>query len=169
LKEILRGCVEITDAPSMVRFPKGAVPQDIPAIERVAGGDILHRGSKNQVLLISVGSMAGMAIEVAEHAKEKSIEITVVDPLWVKPISPSLLTMCAKYQTVIVMEDGIKHAGIASSISEALRDAQIKCNLHSIGVPLEFIEHSKRAEILEDLEITPAAIVQQISGWSSSN
>jgi len=34
-------------------------------------------------------------------------------------------------------------------------------------VPLEFIEHSKRAEILEDLEITPAAIVQQISGWIS--
>jgi 1-deoxy-D-xylulose-5-phosphate synthase len=169
LKEILRGCVEITDAPSMVRFPKGAVPQDIPAIERVAGVDILHRGSKNQVLLISVGSMAGMAVEVAEHAKEKSIEITVVDPLWVKPISPSLLTMCAQYETVVVMEDGIKHAGIASSISEALRDAQIKCNLHSIGIPLEFIEHSKRAEILEDLEITPAAIVQQISGWSSSN
>ena len=169
LKEILRGCVEITDAPSMVRFPKGAVPQDIPAIERVAGVDILHRGSKNQVLLISVGSMAGMAVEVAEHAKEKSIEITVVDPLWVKPISPSLLTMCAQYETVVVMEDGIKHAGIASSISEALRDAHIKCNLHSIGIPLEFIEHSKRAEILEDLEITPAAIVQQISGWSSSN
>ena len=169
LKEILRGCVEITDAPSMLRFPKGAVPQDIPAIERVAGVDILHRGSKNQVLLISVGSMAGMAIEVAEQAKEKSIEITVVDPLWVKPISPSLLTMCAQYETVVVMEDGIKHAGIASSISEALRDAQIKCNLHSIGIPLEFIEHSKRAEILEDLEITPAAIVQQISGWSSSN
>jgi len=169
LKEILRGCVEITDAPSMVRFPKGAVPQDLPAIERVAGVDILHRGSKNQVLLISVGSMAGMAVEVAEHAKEKSVEITVVDPLWVKPISPSLLTMCAQYETVVVMEDGIKHAGIASSISEALRDAQIKCNLHSIGIPLEFIEHSKRAEILEDLEITPAAIVQQISGWSSSN
>jgi len=169
LKEILRGCVEITDAPSMVRFPKGAVPQDLPAIERVAGVDILHRGSKNQVLLISVGSMAGMAVEVAEHAKEKSVEITVVDPLWVKPISPSLLTMCAQYETVVVMEDGIKHAGIASSISEALRDAQIKCNLHSIGIPLEFIEHSKRAEILEDLEITPAAIVQQISEWSSSN
>jgi 1-deoxy-D-xylulose-5-phosphate synthase len=77
--------------------------------------------------------------------------------------------MCAQYETVAVMEDGIKHAGIASSISEALRDAHIKCNLHSIGIPLEFIEHSKRAEILEDLEITPAAIVQQISGWTSSH
>lgn len=169
LKEILRGCLDITDAPSMVRFPKGAVPQDIPAIERVAGVDILHRGSKKQVLIISIGSMAGMALDVAKHAHEKSIEVTVVDPLWVKPIAPSLLSMCSEYETVVVMEDGIKHAGIASSISEALRDGQITCNLQSIGIPLEFIEHSKRAEILEDLEITPAAIVQQISGWVSSN
>lgn len=168
LQEILRGCVQITNAPSMVRFPKGAVPQDIPAIERIAGVDILHRGAKKQVLLISVGSMAGMALDVAAHAKEKSIEVTVVDPLWVKPISPSLLTMCSEYETVVVMEDGIKHAGIASSISEALRDSGNDCKLHSIGIPLEFIEHSKRAEILEDLEITPAAIVQQISNWVSS-
>jgi deoxyxylulose-5-phosphate synthase len=34
-------------------------------------------------------------------------------------------------------------------------------------VPLEFIEHSKRAEILNDIEITPEAIVRQISGWIS--
>ena len=165
LKEILRACVAISDAPSMVRFPKGAVPADIPALERVEGIDILHKGAARQVLIISVGSMAGMAIEVAQLAKTQSIDITVVDPLWVKPIPKSLLTMCADYDTVIVMEDGIKHAGIASTISEALRESGTKCSLHSIGVPLEFIEHSKRAEILEDIAITPEAIVRQISGW----
>ena len=165
LKEILRACVAISDAPSMVRFPKGAVPADIPALERVEGIDILHKGAARQVLIISVGSMAGMAIEVAQLAKTQSIEITVVDPLWVKPLPKSLLTMCADYDTVIVVEDGIKHAGIASTISEALRESGTKCSLHSIGVPLEFIEHSKRAEILEDIAITPEAIVLQISGW----
>ena len=167
LKEILRGCIAIENAPSMMRFPKGAVPADIPAVERVAGIDFLHRGLAPHVLIISVGSMAGMAIEVAQLAKAQSIEITVVDPLWVKPISPAVIAMCADYSTVVVMEDGIKHAGIASTISEALRNVGFNCSLHSIGVPLEFIEHSKRIEILEDLEITPAAIVQQISGWIS--
>ena len=167
LKEILRECVAIENAPSMVRFPKGAVPADISAVERVDGIDILHRGLAPQVLVISVGSMAGMAIEVAQLAKAQLIEITVIDPLWVKPISPAVIALCANYSTVVVMEDGIKHAGIASTISEALRNAGINCSLHSIGVPLEFIEHSKRAEILEDLEITPAGIVQQISGWIS--
>jgi len=167
LKEILRQSVAIHDAPSMIRFPKGAVPLDIPALERISGIDILHRGASKQVLLISVGSMASMAVEVANLAKEQSIEITVVDPLWVKPISPDVIAMCGHYGTVIVMEDGIKHAGIASTISEALREAGSNCTLHSIGIPLEFIEHSKRNEILEDLAITPAEIVQQISGWIS--
>jgi 1-deoxy-D-xylulose-5-phosphate synthase len=167
LKEILRSCIAISDAPSMVRFPKGAVPADISALERVDGIDVLHKGATQQVLIISVGSMAVMAIEVAQLAQAQSIEITVVDPLWVKPIPNALLNMCANYSTVIVMEDGIKHAGIASTISEALRESGSNCSLHSIGVPLEFIEHSKRAEILEDISITPAAIVQQISGWIS--
>ena len=167
LKEILRECVNISDAPSMIRFPKGAIPADIQAIERVSGADVLHRGSAKQVLLISIGSMASMALEVAQLAHQQSIEITVVDPLWVKPISPAIIAMCADYDTVVVMEDGIKHAGIASTISETLREAGSSCTLHSIGVPLEFIEHSKRNEILDDLEITPAAIVQQIKGWIS--
>ena len=167
LKEILRECVKISDAPSMIRFPKGAIPADIQAIERVTGADVLHRGSAKQVLLISIGSMASMALEVAQLAHQQSIEITVVDPLWVKPISPAIIAMCADYDTVVVMEDGIKHAGIASTISETLREAGSSCTLHSIGVPLEFIEHSKRNEILDDLEITPAAIVQQIKGWIS--
>ncbi len=167
LKELLRQCIAIDNAPSMIRFPKGAIPADIPALERVSGIDVLHRGNNKQVLVISVGSMAAMALEVAQLAREQSIEITVIDPLWVKPISSSVTALCAEYSTIVVMEDGIKHAGIASTISEALGQQGNNRIVHPIGVPLEFIEHSKRNEILEDLAITPAAIVQQIAGWIS--
>ena len=167
LKELLRQCIAIDNAPSMIRFPKGAIPADIPAVERVSGIDFLYRGSTNQVLIISVGSMAAMALDVAQLAQKQGIDVTVIDPLWVKPISSNVTALCAQYSTVVVMEDGIKHAGIASTISEALREAGSDCFVHSIGVPLEFIEHSKRNEILDDLAITPAAIVQQIAGWIS--
>ena len=51
--------------------------------------------------------------------------------------------------------------------AEALRETGSQRLAHSIGIPLEFIEHSKRNEILEDLHITPANIVRQISGWIS--
>jgi 1-deoxy-D-xylulose-5-phosphate synthase len=167
LKELLRQCIAINNAPSMIRFPKGAIPADMPALDRTNGIDFLHRGANKQVLVISIGSMAAMALDVAQLAGEQAIEITVIDPLWVKPMSANVTALCAEFSTIVVMEDGIKHAGIASTISESLREAGSDRLVHSIGVPLEFIEHSKRNEILDDLNITPAAIVQQIAGWIS--
>ena len=63
LKEALNACVSISDAPSMVRFPKGAVHADIPAFERHNGLDVLYRGESADVLLVSIGAMAPIAVE----------------------------------------------------------------------------------------------------------
>jgi len=168
LRELLREAVDINDAPSMVRFPKGAVQTDIPAFERRDGIDILYRGESADVLMISVGAMAGLAVEAASQAYREGVGVTVIDPRWVKPLPASLVTMAQRYSTVVVLEDGIRHAGIASSISELFRDAGLKVPLHSIGVPLEFFEHSKRSEILSDIGITSQNIARSIVEWSSS-
>ena len=167
LRELLREAVDISDAPSMVRFPKGAVQTDIPAFERRDGIDILYRGESADILMISVGAMASLAVEAASQAYREGVGVTVIDPRWVKPLPASLVTMAQRYSTV-VLEDGIRHAGIASSISELFRDAGLTVPLHSIGVPLEFFEHSKRSEILSDIGITSQNIARSIVGWSSS-
>ena len=168
LKELLREAVEISDAPSMVRFPKGAVQSDIPAFERRDGIDVLYRGESADVLLISVGAMAAIAVEAASSAYREGVCVTVIDPRWVKPLPQSLVRMAQRYKSVVVLEDGIRHGGIGSSISELLRDAGVLIPLHSIGVPLEFIEHSKRAEILSDIGITAQNIARSVVEWSSS-
>ena len=168
LRETLREAVEISDAPSLVRFPKGAVQSDIPAFERRDGIDVLYRGESADVLLVSIGSMAAIAVEAASQAYREGVGVTVIDPRWVKPLPQSLITMAQRYKSVVVLEDGIRHAGIASSISEMFREAGLNVALHSIGVPLEFIEHSKRAEILEDLGITAQKISRDIVEWSST-
>ena len=168
LKELLREAVEISDAPSMVRFPKGAVQSDIPAFERRDGIDVLYRGESADVLLISVGAMAAIAVEAASSAYREGVGVTVIDPRWVKPLPQSLVRMAQRYKSVVVLEDGIRHGGIGSSISELLRDAGVLIPLHSIGVPLEFIEHSKRAEILSDIGITAQNIARSVVEWSSS-
>jgi 1-deoxy-D-xylulose-5-phosphate synthase len=75
--------------------------------------------------------------------------------------------MSQRYKSVVVLEDGIKHGGIASSISEMFRESELDIPIHSIGVPLEFIEHSKRAEIMSDLGITAQNIARRIVEWNS--
>jgi len=168
LKEVLREAISISDAPSVIRFPKGAVPADIPAFERRDGIDVLYRGESADVLLISVGAMATMAVEAASQAYREGVGVTVIDPRWVKPLPKSLITMADRYKSVVVVEDGIAHGGIASALSEMFRSAGLETPIHSIGVPLTFIEHSKRSEILSDLGITSQNIAREIVEWSSS-
>ena len=168
LRETLNEAMNISDAPSLIRFPKGPVGADIPAFERRDGIDVLYRGESADVLLVSVGAMAKICVEAASQAYREGVGVTVIDPRWVKPLPQSLLTMAQRYKSVVVVEDGIRHGGIASTISEMFRDAEISVPIHSIGVPLEFIEHSKRGEIMSDLGITAQNITHQLVSWSSS-
>ena len=168
LRETLHEALDISDAPSLIRFPKGPVGPDIPAFERRDGIDVLYRGESADVLLVSVGAMAKICVEAASQAYREGVGVTVIDPRWVKPLPQSLLTMAQRYKSVVVVEDGIRHGGIASTISEMFRDAELDVPIHSIGVPLEFIEHSKRGEIMSDLGITAQNITHQLVSWSSS-
>jgi 1-deoxy-D-xylulose-5-phosphate synthase len=168
LKELLREAVSIDDSPTALRFPKGAIGENIPAFERREGIDILYRGESTDVLLVSVGALAGVAVEAASQAFREGVGVTVIDPRWVKPLPRSLVTLAQRYKSVVVIEDGIKHAGIASSLSELFRETGVTTPLHSIGLPLEFIQHGKRSEILNKLGITAQTITRSIVEWSSS-
>ncbi len=168
VKETLREALDISDAPSLIRFPKGAVNPDIPAFERRDGIDVLYRGESADVLLVSIGAFAAIAVEAAAQAYREGVGVTVIDPRWVKPLPKSLVTMAQRYKSVVVLEDGIKHGGIASTVSELFRDAQLNVPVHSIGLPLSFLEHAKRAQILEDLGITVQNITRSLVAWNSS-
>ena len=163
LEELLSEAVEISNAPSLIRFPKGGVSADLPAFESRHGLDLLYRGESADILVISVGAMAHLAVESAAGAYREGVGVTVVDPRWVKPLPiEALATMAARYSHCVVIEDGISHAGIASTLSEEFRRRSITIPIHSIGVPLEYIEHSKRGEILEDIGLTAQNITRQL-------
>jgi 1-deoxy-D-xylulose-5-phosphate synthase len=168
LREILAESIQITDAPSMLRYPKGEVVADIPAFERRDGIDVLYRGESADVLMVSIGAMAAMAVEAASQAYREGVGVTVIDPRWIKPLPQSLVTMATRYKSVVVLEDGIRHGGIASTISEMFRDAGLQVPIHSIGVPLTFLEHAKRGQILSELGITAQQISLSIVEWSAS-
>lgn len=168
LRETLREAIEINDRPTLLRFPKGAVQSDIPAFERRDGIDVLYRGESADVLIISIGAMAQVAVEAAGQAYREGVGVTVIDPRWVKPLPTSLITMAQRYKSVVVIEDGIKHGGIGSTISEMFREAGLNIPIQSIGVPLQFFEHGKRNQILEEIGITTQTITRSLVEWNSS-
>ena len=155
LREELREAIKVQDAPTLIRFPKGEVIESVPAIRREHGFDILLEGQTRELLIISIGAMAKLAIDSA-----KLIGATVIDPRWVKPISSELIEFASQFNKIVVIEDGIKHGGIASTLNESLNQRGLQAE--SIGIPLEFIEHAKRDQILEELGITAQTIAARM-------
>ncbi len=169
LRELLTEASLVNDAPTLLRFPKGAINPDLPAFERRDGVDVLYRGESPDILMIAVGAMAQLAVDAAAQAYREGVGVTVIDPRWVRPLPISTLArMSDRYSRIVVIEDGIKNGGISSALSDAFRELDIEIPIHSIGIPVEFFEHSKRNQILEDLGITVQSVARQLVSWFSS-
>ena len=160
LREELREAVAVDDAPTVVRYPTGAVGPDLPALERVDGVDVMRRDG-DDVLLVAVGSMVATCLDVAERCAQQGIGVTVVDPRWVKPVPEQIVRMAAEVRAVVVVEDGLR-GGVSGAVAQALRDSRVSTPLRDFGVPLRFLDHAKRPEVLAEIGLTAQDIARDI-------
>ncbi|GGJ21028.1 1-deoxy-D-xylulose-5-phosphate synthase [Paenarthrobacter histidinolovorans] len=167
LREELREAVGINDAPTVVRFSKGSVGSEIEAIERLHDGvDILARrpvGSvENDVLIVSVGAMSELALDVADRLGAQGISSTVVDPRWVLPVRKSIIALAARHRLVICIEDGVRAGGVGSRIRQEMRAAGVDTALNEVGLPVEFLVHGSRGQVLERVGLTAQKITHDV-------
>lgn len=168
LREELGEALDVDDGPTAIRFPKGDVGEDIPALERRPDLDVLAvpaAGSNHDVLLVAVGAFAPMALEVAKRLHNQGIGVTVIDPRWVLPVSEGVLDLAAQHKLVVTCEDNGVNGGVGSAVSAALRRADIDVPCRDVGLPQEFYEHASRGEVLADLGLTDQDVARRITGW----
>ena len=163
LREELGEAVAVKDAPTVVRFSKGSVGNEIPAVRRLPDGvDVLSETPHKDVLIVTVGSMAEIGLEVAVRLADQGIGATVIDPRWVVPVPKSVIELAAEHRLVVTIEDGIRVGGIGTRIRQELRAAGVDTALTELGVPDEFLEHGSRAQILEEAGLTPQQIARDV-------
>lgn len=162
LRLALQEAVKIADAPSVVRFPKGALTEAVDSIAKYKSLDILHGTETGDVLIVSVGPMAQIAIDTAKLLELRGLKATVVDPRWVKPVNEALIELAHKFTHFVSIEDGIKNGGVGSAISNILREIQPTWSSMQFGLPTKFIDHAKRNSILKKFGITSDEIAEQI-------
>ncbi len=163
LREEFAEAIAIDDAPTVVRFPKGNVAADQPAIERLDDGvDVLWRHGEQDVLLVGIGPMTRLAIEVAERLRAQGIGATVIDPRWVVPVQPSVVSLAAAHRLVITIEDGIRVGGVGTRVRQVLREAGVDTAVDELGLPDEFLNHATREQILDDAGLSGAKIAQDV-------
>src|SRR5439155_8311460 len=124
VREELREAVAIDDGPTIVRFPTGTVPADLPARYRRGQVDVLAEGERRDVLLVSVGAFAHLAVDAAARIAEQGYGVTVVDPRWVRPVPIELVGLAAEHRLVVTVEDGVR-GGVGDAVAQALRDAGV--------------------------------------------
>lgn len=167
LREELREAVAVDDGPTVVRYPTGSVAADTPALRRVGQVDVLREDAKKDILLVAVGSFAGLGLDAAERLAEQGYGVTVVDPRWVRPVPVELTGLAAEHRLVVTLEDGIRAGGVGDAIAAALRDAGVLVPLRDFGVPAGFHPHGTRAEILASLGLTAQDIARDVTEWVS--
>ncbi|MBT8159428.1 MULTISPECIES: 1-deoxy-D-xylulose-5-phosphate synthase [Arthrobacter] len=167
LREELREAVAISDAPSVVRFSKGSVGDEVEAIERLSDGvDVLARrpagSTENDVLIVSVGAMSELALDVAARLGSQGISSTVVDPRWVLPVRKSIIALAARHRLVVCIEDGVRAGGVGSRIRQEMRAAGVDTALNEVGLPVEFLDHGTRNEVLERVGLTAQQVAHDV-------
>jgi 1-deoxy-D-xylulose-5-phosphate synthase len=163
LVEELNEAIEVSDAPTVIRFPKGSVSAEIEAVRRLADGvDVLMESPAKDVLILTVGSMAHMGLQVAKMLADQGIGATVIDPRWVIPVPESVVSLASKHRLVVTIEDGIRVGGIGTRVRQDLRAAQVDTALSEIGLPDEFLEHASRDEILDRVGLNAQDISREI-------
>ncbi|ADG88980.1 deoxyxylulose-5-phosphate synthase [Thermobispora bispora DSM 43833] len=161
LRELLAEAVAIEDGPTVVRFPKGAVPRDIEAVGKLGTMDVLRRGC--DVLLVGVGPMAEACLDAAALLDAQGISATVVDPRWVKPLDEELVAAAARHRLVAVVEDNGRVGGVGDAVARLLRDSDLDVPVRTFGVPQRFLDHAKRAKILADAGLTGQDLARKIT------
>lgn len=162
LRAELREAVAVADAPTVVRFPKGGLGPNIPALRHVDGYDVLEESGRPDVAIVAVGAFAGLGIEVAHRLKAQGIGVIVVDPRWIQPLPDTIVDLAASARLVVTLEDGVRVGGVGDAVGAMLRDRGVDVPLQVVGVPDRFLTHGKRGQVLAECGLTAQEISRGI-------
>ena len=167
LRTALREAVDVDDAPTVVRYPKSALVESIPALEDLDGLDVLARheaadATARRVLVVGVGSMVGTGLQVAEQLAAHGVHVTVVDPRWVLPVPAALTKLVGEHDHVVTVEDGLVDGGVGAHLAQRAVEHGIVVPVQSFGVPRDFLPHATRDQLVTTLRLTPGDITRDV-------
>lgn len=174
LRKALREAVAVSDAPTVLRYAKGSLPDPIPALDQTGTVDVLARSAQKKdqprdVLLVGIGAMVPTALEVSEQLSEHGISSTVVDPRWILPVPDELTELAATHRRLVVIEDGLVQGGMGDAIAQKLNEAGIDIPWQGFGIPQEFLAHASRAEIVAAKGLESSAITHSVVAWITAD
>ncbi|MDS3860612.1 1-deoxy-D-xylulose-5-phosphate synthase [Thermosynechococcaceae cyanobacterium BACA0444] len=166
LQQMLVTGINYTSGPIAMRYPRGN-GYGMPLMEEgweelpIGKGELLRQG--DDLLLLAYGSMVYPAMQVAEILSEHSLQATVVNARFAKPLDTELIIpLASQIKRVVTLEEGCLPGGFGSAILEAFQDAGVLVPVLRLGVPDLLVEHATADQSKAELGLTPPQMAEKI-------
>jgi 1-deoxy-D-xylulose-5-phosphate synthase len=161
---LLRTAVGHLDGPFSIRWPRDAVPDDVPAmadVEAVPYGtwEVMKRG--HGLAILAVGTMVLPALQAAQSLAAAGIQATVVNCRDLKPYDRECLEeMVRSHSAFLTVEEGTVVNGFGAfmsrEIAELSRGRQVV--METLGIPDVFVQHGGREALLSEMGLDATGI-----------
>lgn len=134
------------DGPAALRYPRGnGVGADIarePRLMEIGKGEVLREGT--DVAIVAYGSMVNPALDAAKMLEKESVDATVVNARFVKPLDEELiLSLLKDHRLIVTVEEAYLAGGFGSAVMELLesKGLQDRVKVVRMGVPDKIVTH----------------------------
>ncbi len=165
---LLRAGIEQEKGPWSVRWPRDAVPAEVPPVEEIpevepGSWEILRNGP--DAVILAVGTMVLQSLEAAESLAVNGIRCTVVNCRFLKPYDRGVFEeMARSHPVMLTVEEGQLLNGFGSFMARELDglDLPARPRMAAMGIPDRFIEHGPRRVLLGELGLDAAGIAARV-------
>ncbi len=167
LQRMLATMAQIDDAPSAVRYPRGAgVLPDMPDCYdplEIGRGRIVREG--NRAAILSLGTRLDACLNAADMLALEGVSATVADARFAKPFDTELLRELVEgHQALAVVEEGVQ-GGFGASVMTWLANNGLleKTKVRFLTMPDAFIEQAGMERQYELAGLNARAIADAVA------
>ncbi|WP_216395159.1 1-deoxy-D-xylulose-5-phosphate synthase [Arcanobacterium phocae] len=161
MRELLHEAIA-KPSPTIVRYPKGAVPSDLATLRRIGTLDVVYEkvGDEDPIVLIGYGPLVHTMVEAAQQLEEPVI---VIDPRWAIPANTDLVQVCSRARCIVTLEDSLVDGGAGACIQKSLNEANVRQPLASLGISKQFLAHASRRSVLAHQHMQAGDVVVAVA------
>ncbi len=152
------------DGPVAIRYPRGnGTGADIPKPPAILPlGKAVVRTSGDDVCILALGHMVGLALAVADVLAADGISAKVYDMRWAKPIDVDAVRDASHYPLLVTMEEGVVAGGFGEGVLDVLQSQESQPKTLLFGIPDTFVPQGDLLQLLADLGLSRKAVAARI-------
>lgn len=157
------------NGPVVIRYPRSCglgMSLDQP-VRQITIGKAEELASGTDVVFLAVGSMVEPCLAASKQLAAKGIQAGVVNARFIKPMDEEMIRKLSReFRNIITVEENMLAGGFGSAVLEYIHTQNFNwVRVLCLGVPDQFIEQGKRAQLLEKYGLTAEGIVSSVSSF----